>query len=135
MAGASLTRPHGSPEDTHSWPDSKTEKRQFGMCRCICLGNVVGNCGVRAFLGLRGYYRKFIPDIATIAVPLTDLTRKNASNRVLWNAKSKTAFRELKARLCSSPVLRSPDFSQPFILQTDASDRGVGAVLSQVDDK
>jgi len=85
-------------------------------------------------MGLAGYYRKFIPDFATIAAPLTDLTRKNAPNLVSWSPTCEGAFTELKSRMCSSPVLRSPDFTKPFIVHTDASERGVGVVLSQLDD-
>ena len=58
------------------------------------------------------------------------LTRKDAPNRVVWNQLSHDAFTN---SLCTSPVFRSPDFNRPFILQMDASDRGVGAVLSQQD--
>ena len=134
---------------------AKPPKCQLGMSRCTYLGHVVGNglvCPepskiqsvetfptpankkqVRRFLGLTGYYRKFIPDYAKIAAPLTDLTRKNKPNQVLWTAECDMAFQELKSILCSSPVLASPDFTRSFILQTDASERGVGAVLSQCD--
>ena len=89
---------------------------------------------VRAFLGLTGYYRRFIPDYASVALPLTDLTKKTAPNQVRWDQKCDLAFNQLKQLLCSSPILQSPDFSCPFILQTDASDRGVGAVLTQKDE-
>ena len=89
---------------------------------------------VRAFLGLTGYYRKFIPNYASVVVPLTDLMRKSAPNNVCWNKKCDEAFKKLKEILCTSPVLRNPDFVRPFILQTDASERGVGAVLSQKDE-
>ena len=86
---------------------------------------------VRSFLGLTGYYRKFIPGYSTIALPLTDLTKKSAPTNVSWTDACETSFVELKRRLTSTPVLKSPDLSQPFVLQTDASERGVGAVLSQ----
>ncbi|KAI2646018.1 Retrovirus-related Pol polyprotein [Labeo rohita] len=87
---------------------------------------------VRAFLGLAGYYRCFIPNFSTLASPLTDLTRKGQPEKVQWNAAREEAFRRVKAALTSEPVLRAPDFSCPFLLQTDASDTGLGAVLSQV---
>lgn len=86
---------------------------------------------VRVFLGMTGYYRRFIPDYATLAAPLTDLTRKSAPNHVEWTAHCEQAFQGLKRHLCESPVLQSPDFARPFVLQTDASERGVGAVLAQ----
>jgi hypothetical protein len=89
---------------------------------------------VRAFLGLSGYYRKFVPDFATIAAPLTSLTKKNASNTVAWTHDCETAFATLKQILTSHPILDAPDFDRTFILQTDASNFGLGAVLSQLDD-
>ena len=82
---------------------------------------------VQAFLGLTGYYRKFIQAYADLAATLNDLTKKNAPNRIRWCEK---AFLLLKDTLCLYPILKSPDFNREFILQTDASDRGVGAVLS-----
>ena len=86
---------------------------------------------VLAFLGLTGYYRRFILNYANTATPLTDLTRKMEPNMVKWSGECEAAFRKLKELLCSAPVLQTPDFAQPFIVQTDASDRGVGVVLSQ----
>ena len=88
---------------------------------------------MRAFLGLTGYYRKFIRDYARVAAPLTDLTKKAAPNNVTWTDICNTAFTTLKALLCSTPILKTPDFSKPFILQTDTSERGIGAVLTQQD--
>ncbi|KAF5775135.1 putative nucleotidyltransferase, Ribonuclease H [Helianthus annuus] len=83
---------------------------------------------VRAFLGLTGYYRRFIHNYATIAGPLTDLLRKDA---YAWTDTTKSAFTKLKQLLGSTPVLRLPDFSKPFTLETDASGTGIGAILSQ----
>lgn len=89
---------------------------------------------VRTFLGLTGYYRRFIKDYATFATPLTDLLKKSAPNQIKWTSQCNDAFLKLKAQLCCSPMLESPDFNRQFVVQTDASDRGVGAVLSQRDD-
>ena len=86
---------------------------------------------VRSFLGLTGYYRRFIPNYATIAYPLTELTRKVRSEKVEWTNECSKAFKQI---LMSEPVVFSPDFSRPFLLQTDASDVGVGAIPSQLDD-
>lgn len=86
---------------------------------------------VRAFLGMVGYYRKFVANFAAIALPLTDLTRKFKPNDVIWTPDCEKAFRALKDRLLSKPVLQLPDLSQPFVLRTDASGRGLGAVLLQ----
>ena len=82
------------------------------------------NKQVRAFLGLMGYYRQFIPDYATIAVPLTNLTKTSTPNQFSWTQECDISFNRLKELLCSSPILQTPDFTRPFILQTDASDRG-----------
>lgn len=86
---------------------------------------------VKSFLGMIGFYRKFIPNFATVALPLTDLTRKRTPNKIKWTDDLDHSFKELKGKLLSEPVLRSPDFSRSFILRTDASAHGLGAVLEQ----
>ena len=88
---------------------------------------------VRTFLGITGYYRRFIPNYAAVALRLTELTKKCAPTQVIWTAQCEAAFQELKRLLCSAPILTSPDFDKQFILQTDASEYVVGAVLSQHD--
>ena len=89
---------------------------------------------LRSFLGLTGYYRKFVPHYAQLPLPLTDLTRKTKPNKLDWTSECEAAFQALKSALCSSPILMSPDFQQDFIVQTDVSERGVGVVLSQLDE-
>ena len=79
-----------------------------------------------------GYYQRLIPQYATLAAPLYDLTRKSLPDQVKWTDKAEEAFGLLRQALCSDSVLITPDFSLPFIVQTDASGVGVGAVLSQV---
>ena len=86
---------------------------------------------VRAFLGLAGYYRKFIPSFAETAAPLSDLVKKGSPNNVIWDSPQEDAFTTLKKKLTQTPILRLPDFSRQFLLQTDASDSGVGAALLQ----
>ena len=84
---------------------------------------------VKSLLGLAKFYRCHIPDIETISRALTALTRKNMEFK--WTADCEAAFKEIKKRLVSAPVQRSPDLNQPFILWTDASEKGFGAVLEQ----
>ncbi|PTA42279.1 hypothetical protein C8054_31570, partial [Micromonospora sp. RP3T] len=65
---------------------------------------------VRAFLGLAGYYRCFIPNFSSLAAPLTDMTRKGQPEKVCWTPSAEEAFTQIKTALTSSPVLRAPDF-------------------------
>ncbi|XP_072772650.1 uncharacterized protein [Nerophis lumbriciformis] len=89
---------------------------------------------VKSFIGLVSYYQKFIKNFSTIATPLYELTRNKLPHHVTWTAEAETAFKMLKKALCEEPVLKAPDFSQPFILHTDASGTGIGAVLAQLVD-
>ena len=129
----------------------KPQKCAFGMTKCEYLGHMVGGGqvepleakikaiqdytrprrkkGLRAFLGLGGYYRKFGQDFSTIAYPLTQMTKNNK-----WTAEAEQAFEQLKLSLTSGTVLRAPDWCLPFYLQTNASQVGIGAVLSQFQD-
>ena len=88
---------------------------------------------VRSFLGLTGYYRHFVKDYAFMAVPLTNLIRKECPEVVVWTEECNKVFNSLKNVPTSTPVLSSPNFERTFIPQTDASNYGVGAVLSQPD--
>uniref|UniRef100_K7F0G6 ribonuclease H n=1 Tax=Pelodiscus sinensis TaxID=13735 RepID=K7F0G6_PELSI len=79
---------------------------------------------VRQFLGLAGYYRRFIPRFATIAAPLTDLTKGGPTQKVRWTPQYEEAFQWLKKALTWTPVLAQLDFTKPFLVQTDASNVG-----------
>ncbi|XP_017797025.1 PREDICTED: uncharacterized protein LOC108578250 [Habropoda laboriosa] len=85
--------------------------------------------GVRQFLGLAGYYRRFIPKFADIAKSLTLLLKKDI--KFEWKQEQERAFMTLRDMLCTEPILQYPDFSKPFIVTTDASGHAIGAVLSQ----
>ena len=129
----------------------KRSKCRFAQTSISYLGHVISSAGVatdpskisdvqnwpvpqdikqlRSFLGLAGYYRKFVQNFAVIARPLTDLLKKGTL--FVWSSSHSSAFDALKAALVSAPVLALPDFSKPFQIQTDACDTGVGAVLMQ----
>ena len=86
---------------------------------------------VRSFLGLASYYRRFIPNFATIASPLVALTRKECPRKVVWTLECTEAFDRLKKALASPPLLGYPLREGHFYVSTDASDCGTGAVLEQ----
>ena len=86
--------------------------------------------GVRGFLGLAGYYRKFVSGFGGIAAPLTRLLTKEGFH---WSAEATTTFNRLKQALVSPPTLRLPDFTQTFIVESDACGVGIGAILIQED--
>jgi hypothetical protein len=130
---------------------AKMSKCAFAQKQVAYLGHVISAAGVatddtkiqtirdwvqptnlkqlRGFLGLSGYYRKFIRHYAVISQPLTSLLKKGTL--FVWTDATETAFQALKQALISAPVLALPDFSQQFIVETDACDVGIGAVLSQ----
>uniref|UniRef100_A0A8C5C6I6 Gypsy retrotransposon integrase-like protein 1 n=1 Tax=Gadus morhua TaxID=8049 RepID=A0A8C5C6I6_GADMO len=113
--GRGTVRPQeGKVAAIRAWPQPRTKKQ------------------VKAFLGLVGYYQRFIPGYATLASPMNDLTRKALPDRVTWSEAADRAFKTLREALCSEPVLITPDFNLPVIVHTDASEVGLGGVLSQV---
>jgi hypothetical protein len=87
---------------------------------------------VRAFLGLCSFYRRLVPHFADVAKPLTEFTEKDQIWQ--WSSECQKAFESLKHKLSNRLVLAFPETSLPFILSTDASQVGLGAVLSQIPD-
>ncbi|KAK6959561.1 hypothetical protein BgiMline_034712 [Biomphalaria glabrata] len=77
------------------------------------------------------YHQKFIPKFNSVAAPLSNLTKKSQPDKVIWIEDCEVAFQTLKKCLTSTPVLKLPDLSQTFVLRTDASGSGIGAVLMQ----
>ncbi len=75
-----------------------------------------------------------MPNFAEIATPLTDLTKKGQPNKVIWGASQQKAFDTLKGLLTRDPVLKLPELEKPFVLRTDASEIGLGAILLQEQD-
>jgi hypothetical protein len=84
---------------------------------------------VRSFLGLAGYYRRFVEGFSRLAAPLTRLTRKN--EKFQWSEECEQSFQELKQRLVTAPVLTLPSGSDGFVIYSDASHKGLGCVLMQ----
>jgi hypothetical protein len=128
---------------------SEKSKCSFATTSVTYLGHVVSASGVamdtgkvqavldwpiprsvrtlRGFLGLAGYYRKFIPNFGSIAAPLTQLLKEGFS----WSPDVKAAFFQFKDALTTALVLQLPDFSKDFVVECDASGSGIGAVLHQ----
>ena len=115
--GRGCVRPQqGKVEKIKNWPQPATQKQ------------------LKSYLGLIAYYQKFVKNFATVAGPLYEMTRQIHPKRLTWTNETNAAFERLKSALCQEPVLISPDFNKPFLLQTDASGTGLGAVLAQVVD-
>lgn len=96
------------------------------------------NCGistaeiakdVRRLMGVANWYRRFLPNYAAITAPIYNLLRKGV--KFEWSEQADAALTQIKTMLMSQPLLSNPDFTKPFIIQTDASDTGIGGVLVQ----
>ena len=85
---------------------------------------------VQRFLSFANFYRRFIRNFSSIAAPITSLL-KGAPKKLRWTEQADKAFADLKEAFTTAPILKHPDPTQPFIVEVDASETGVGAVLSQ----
>ncbi|KAL0543903.1 hypothetical protein IC582_019008 [Cucumis melo] len=130
---------------------AKFSKCEFWLKQVSFLGHVVSKAGVsvdpakieavtgwtrpstvsevRSFLGLAGYYRRFVENFSRIATPLTQLTRKGVP--FVWSKACEDSFQNLKQKLVTAPVLTVPDGSGSFVIYSDASKKGLGCVLMQ----
>jgi hypothetical protein len=109
----------------------KRSKCSFGQPTVAYLGHVISEQGIAmvcGFLGLTGYYKKFIRSYGDIAGPLTKLLKREAFR---WTSKAATAFDSLKVVLTSALILQLPDFAQPFFVDCDVSGSGIDTVLHQ----
>lgn len=86
---------------------------------------------VQRFLGFANFYRRFIKNFSMVAAPIIALTKKTKGKSFRWNSEAEMAFKELKERFSSEPILVIPDPTLPFVVEVDASEVGVGAILSQ----
>jgi hypothetical protein len=129
---------------------TKESKCEFGMTEMLYLGHVIGANGVqvhqekiraiiewptpknvtelKSFLGLCTYYRKFVKGFSQLTVPLTNLTKKGD---FVWIEEAQETFKKMKQVMISCPILALPDFTQPFVLECDASGIRIGVVLMQ----
>jgi hypothetical protein len=129
---------------------AKPSKCFFGVKEVEYLGHIVSHEGVkvdpnkikamkvwpipktlknlRGFLGLTGYYRKFVRNYGRIEAPLTTLTKKDAFS---WTPEATKSFEQLKEVMCKAPILTTQDFTKTFTVECDASGNGIGVFLMQ----
>jgi Reverse transcriptase (RNA-dependent DNA polymerase)/RNase H-like domain found in reverse transcriptase len=89
---------------------------------------------LRSFLGSCNFYRNYVPTFSDTAYPLTELTKNNASNKIIFNDNQRTAFTELKRKLCDTITLEAPNSNLPYVIHTDCSAVALGATISQLNE-
>ena len=132
---------------------AKPSKCEIGHSKLDLLGHVVGGGSIqpqdrkiekimemrkpetkkelKSFLGTTGFYQRYIDKYAEKGKALTNMLKKGEPNQIKWDAESDESFQTLKTALTQKPILRLPNFEKQFVVQTDASDSGLGAVLLQ----
>lgn len=108
----------------------KTDPDKVSAIRNISVPSKVKE--LQSFLGLAGWYRRFLKDYSALTAPLTDLCRKN--KEFVWTPEAQKAFELVKEKLTTAPLLVTPDFTRPFIISCDACKTGIGGVLAQLDE-
>ena len=133
----------------------KPSKCEFAMKEVKYLGHIISKHGVqvnpsktdaissfpvpktqkqvKSFLGMCGFYRKFVESYSKIAAPLNMLLKKEYEKKIFWSAECQDSFDKLKQALLSAPILAYPDMNKPFMLTCDASKTAIGFVLGQMD--
>ena len=86
---------------------------------------------MRGVIGLLSFYRRYVPDLSTLVCPLTDLTKRDMPNKVVWTDRCQEALEKVKAVQSLDPVLKLADLSKPFTVKADASSTGIGGVICQ----
>ena len=86
---------------------------------------------LQSFLGLVSFYRKFVPNMACLTGPMSDLLRKGSPDKLSWTEEMIENFNSIKEYLMKGPILKLPHVDRPFVLRTDASNKGIGAILIQ----
>ena len=122
-----------------SWPSHQSKKSEFAKAKVVYLGHEVGYCkatpkdiNIHAVINFHAPHdKRTVRRFLGMTANLTNLLKKGI--KLNWDENCKTSFNQLKAVMTSFPVLRSPDFQKPFELSIDASDVGVGAMLTQMD--
>ena len=115
----------------HVLTGDSIQPKSDAIQRIINIERPVNKRQVRRLVAMAGYYRKFLPNFAELMAPLTDLTKKGVSDRIPWTDRHEQVLTRLRQLFSASPILKLPDLGGQMYLQTDASDRGVGAVLLQ----